>query len=709
MQQSAQLLVALFAVAAPRAFAQGTPPPSSPTNAASASETSRVHEVGGRLVISGETVEVTADAGEPIRVSSLATKTETSLLETPRSVSIVDRRMLDELAAIDVAQAHDYTVGFSPLDQRGPAEARGFPVGFYDVRRDGLRTFTWSVREPVGLDRIQYLRGPAGLLYGDGSPGGLVNLMLKKPLPVARYETSLGAGELGYLRFTTDLTGPLSNGRTLRYRLVGAAEALANGFDNDESRVSVLPMLAFDLGPGVTFHLDGEYYDQRGRGYRHVVPATPESQRGDFSRIPWNLNVSAPDDGWRGWNASCGLRLDARLSESASLHVAGRYTRIDGDLDVHGLIGLAAGGNAANRFLYGEESRWDEYQSDSFAAFSLSSGRVVHRIVTGVEAGLSTVDSRIGSILAAPLELAAPVYAPRSSQAVLVPTGSDLGRFGAYVQDQIQLGSRFTVVPALRLSLLRLESRAPAGAGDTRTTDEVVSPGFGAVFLPRPWLSFYVSWAEGFEPPAPGQFQEDGRALDPVESRSLEAGVKADLLERRLSLSASGFGTRQTNVTEADPRGFYQQIAEGESRGLEVEVTSRPARGLDVRGGYAFTETEITRDLSGFAGRELPNAPRHKANVWVHYRFSGGPSRRLALGAGVVRLSDRFSNRANTVTVPGYTRVDATASYALLSRRLTLVLSAQNMTDTRYVTSGSGQVFFVGPPRRLAVTATTSF
>jgi outer membrane receptor for monomeric catechols len=118
-------------------------------------------EVGGRLVVTGETVVVTGNLDEPPRDSSIATKIETPLLETPRSISIIDRRMLDDLGAINLTQAHDYAVGITVLDERGPASARGFPVGFYDLRRDGLRTYSWSVREPVAVERIQYLRGPA--------------------------------------------------------------------------------------------------------------------------------------------------------------------------------------------------------------------------------------------------------------------------------------------------------------------------------------------------------------------------------------------------------------------------------------------------------------------------------------------------------------------------------------------------------------------
>jgi iron complex outermembrane receptor protein len=669
-----------------------------------------VREIGGRLQVTGETVDVVADTDEPVASSSLATKTDTPLLETPRGVSVVDRKTLDELQAINVSQAHDYVPSFTPQDERGPAFSRGFGVGFYDLRRDGLRTYSWSVRELAAVERVQYLRGPAGVLYGDGSPGGLVNLVLKKPLPVRRHELSLGAGELGFLRVTADSTGPLRHGRGARYRLVAAAEGLGDGFDNDESRVSVLPMLSLDLGAHTTLHLDGEYYDQRGRGYRHVVPATAAAQAGDFSAIPWELNMASPDDRWRGWNASGGLRLDAQLNERASLHVTARYTCIDGDLDVQALAGLLSDGRTAARFLYREKSEWGELQADSFATLALGSGSVRHRLVLGFEAGLSTVDSEIGTAPAPPLDIYEPVYGPRPAEPALAPSGSDLSRLGVYLQDQLSLGGRWSLVPALRVSRLGLEDRSPAAraAPDGGVSDHTaVTPSLGILFRLRPGLSLYASYAEGFEPGAPGQYLEDGRVLDPVESRSAEAGVKVDVLGGQLAVSLAGFGIRQTNVPEADARGFYRQIAAGESRGIEAEIVGSPARGLVVRAGYAWTDAEITDDEAGFSGDRLPNAPEHKANLWTRYRLPGRLER-VALAAGVVHVSERFVARDNSVRIPGYTRLDASALIELRPARLELALVAQNFTNARYVTSGAGD-FFAGPPRRLAATLTARF
>ena len=672
-----------------------------------------VREIGGRLVATDETVLVKGDLDEPPRDSSVATKIETPLLETPRSISIIDRRTLDDLSVINITQAHDYTVGVTPQDERGPAFARGFPLDFYDLRRDGLRTYSWSVREPVALDRIQYLRGSASVLYGDGSPGALINLVLKKPVAVRNFEIGGSVGSLGLGRLTADATGPVNAARSVRYRVIASGEWLDNGFDNGERRFTVFPSLAADLGSRATLSFDTEVYRQRGRNYRHAVPATADAQRGDFSQYPWDLSVASPDDGWTGGNVAPGVRLDVALGQQTSLHAAARYTRIDGDIDVQGLIGVSPDGSTALRYHYREVSKWDEYQSDAFATTIVRTGRVEHGLVGGIEAGFSTTDSQIGVGPAAPLDIHNPVYGPQPPVPVMAPTRFDVTRVGLYATDQVRVGKSVTIVPGLRWSRIEVDDKIAAatrpGAVESASTDSLVSPSIGLVVLPRPWFSLYSSYARGFEPPAPGQYLEDGLALELSENRAFEAGAKADLVNGRLSVTGAGFRIRRTNVPEADPRGFYRQIGEGESHGIELEAVGGIAPGLTTRAGYAWTRTEITRDALGGAGRELPNAPRHKANVWVRYRFAVDAVRGLMVAAGAVYESERFTNRDNVVTAPAYTRFDASSSWEFPGRRITLGVVAENLTDLRYVRSGAGGVFFAGPPRRLAIQMTSSF
>jgi len=669
-----------------------------------------IAEAGGRLVVSSETVIVTG-AADDIRASSIATKIDAPIIETPRSVSIVNREMLDELAVINVSEAHDYTVGFMPLDERGPGTSRGFPVDFYDLRRDGLRTYSWSVREPMALDRVQYLRGPASILYGDGSPGGLVNLVLKKPLPVQRTELSASGGGLGFGRLTGDVTGPMTADKTIRYRLLGAAEWLDNGFQNGERRLSVMPTFAFDMGRNATLTIDTELYDQHARNYRHAVPATADTQHGDFSKIPWDLSPAGPDDGWTGTSVAPGARLDAKLGRNASLHAAARYTRIDGDLDIQGLLGLAPDGRTLNRYLYREISVWDEYQSDSFVAFAARTGRIEHQFVTGIEAGLSKTDSQIGVGAAPPIDIYDPHYGPTPPDPSLAPTRFNVGRLGLYATDRIHLSPRVIVEPAVRWSRIHVDPHVTAGsvAGLTPSSNAEVSPGVGLVVLPVRSLSFYTTYTQGFEAPAAGQLLENGSPLEPMQNESIEGGAKSEWLNGRMSLTAAAYKIRRTNVAEADVRGFYRQIAEAQSHGLELEAAGRLSPQLEVYGGYAWCDADITADSLGFVGRTLPNAPHHKANLWLRYAFGSGALRRLALSGGLVHVGDRFTASDNVTIAAAYTRADATAAYALRGSRLMLRLVAQNLGDVHYVTSGAARALFAGPPRRIAVQLSSAF
>jgi iron complex outermembrane receptor protein len=703
------ITLAIWCAAGGWAVAQETSVPTAQPEATQ--ETQSLREVGGRLVATGETVVVRGELDQLPRDSSVATKIQTPLIETPRSITLVDRQTLDDMAVINITQAHDYTVGLSPQDERGPAFARGFPVDFYDLRRDGLRTYSWSVREPVALDRIQYLRGPSSVLYGDGSPGALINLVLNKPLSVRRVDVSGSVGSLGFGRLSADATGPLNAARTVRYRLIASGEWLENGFDNGERRFTVFPSLAVDLGSTSTLSFDTEIYRQRGRNYRHVVPATPDAQRGDFAAYPWDLSAASPDDGWSGGNVSPGVRLDVRLGPQTSLHVAGRYTRIDGDIDVQALISVSPDGNSALRYHYREISTWDEYQSDAFATTTARTGGIEHRLVAGIETGVSATDSDIGVGPAAPLDIDDPIYGPQPSPPPLSPVRFDVTRIGLYATDQMQLWRNVTVVPGLRWSWIEVDDKvaaAPSGA-ESASSDALISPSIGLVVLPRPWFSLYSSFMQGFEPPVPGQYLEDGRAPALSENRAFEAGAKADLLNRRISITGAGFRIRRTNVPEADPTGFYRQIGEGASHGVELEAIGAVAHGLTTRAGYAWTRTEIMQDALGATGRELPNAPHHKAHLWLRYRFESASLRGLMVAAGVVHESERFTNRDNVVTAPAYTRLDASSSWPLPGRRLILGLVVENLTDLRYVRSGAGGVLFAGPPRRIAVQMASSF
>jgi iron complex outermembrane receptor protein len=544
-------------------------------------------------------------------------------------------------------------------------------------------------------------------LYGDGSPGALVNLVIKKPLPQRHLEFSASGGSAGFGRVTADATGPLNAARTIRYRVIGAGEWLENGFDNGERRLTFFPSLAIDLSPGVTLSVDAEFYHQRGRNYRHAVPATPATERGDFSKFPWDVSMGSPTDGWTGDNIAPGVRLDARLGATSSLHASARYTGIGGNLNLEALTGLSPDGQSALRYHYREISHWNEYQSDTFATSVVHTGAIAHTLVAGVEGGLSTTHSQIGFGDSAPLDLANPDYGPPPSPPPLSPTRFDVTRVGLYASDQMRLGPQVIVVPGVRWSRVGIDDKVAAKT----TVDSLATPSLGVVVLPRAWFSIYANYFEGFEPPSPGENLESGGAPALAKNWSFESGAKFDLFGRRLTATAAAFHIRRTNIPEANERGLYQQIGEGTSHGLEFEAVGHISVGLTTRAGYAWTATKVTSDVSSAAiGNELPNAPHQKAEVWTRYRLPADVARGVMMAAGVVYEGERFTDAANTVTAPAYTRFDASSSWELPGRRhLTLGLAAENLTNRRYVRSGAGAVFFAGPPRRVALQLTSVF
>jgi outer membrane receptor protein involved in Fe transport len=263
----------------------------------------------------------------------------------------------------------------------------------------------------------------------------------------------------------------------------------------------------------------------------------------------------------------------------------------------------------------------------------------------------------------------------------------------------VRLTKSLIVVPAVRWSRISIDNHVAA----IESAEAVFSPSLGAVYTVRPFWSAYGTASRGFEAPTPGQYLEGGLPLEPMKSSSVEGGTKIDLLAGRLNMTAAVYRIRRTNIPEADGRGFYRQIGEGASHGVELEAIGRVAPGFGLRGGYAWTSTEVVSDLAGFVGNALPNAPEHKGELWLHYRVPGGTLDRLSGGFGIVAVSDRYTARDNIAIAPGYTRIDTSASYTFGPRRPSVTLVVQNLTNTRYVTSGSGLTLWAGAPRRVAI------
>ncbi|MEM8996878.1 MAG: TonB-dependent receptor, partial [Acidobacteriota bacterium] len=528
----------------------------------------------------------------------------------------------------------------------------------------------------------------------------------KKPLPFAQYSFGLSGGDLGYGRATADVSGPVNGDDRVLFRAIASWEQLDNTNDNDEERYSILPSMSIRVNDSTTVTVDSEFYSERARGAGQAIPPTAEVLAGNLDDAPLGFNAANPDDKWSNWNVSAGVRLDSVLSARAAVHSAFRYTKIVSDNDYHVPFGLFPDNRTVLRFIVRGGTDWREYQSDTFFTYDIDTDSVDHRMVGGFEIGYSTTDGETGFGPATPVDLFDPVYAPGpATTALSFAADSDTRRYGAYIQDQITFGDRFHILGALRWSQVRNRNTV---AG-TDSDEEAWSPRVGLVYQIGERFSVYGSFSEGFEPAGPGAILEDGRPADPTRSESYEVGFKANLLRNRLSLTTAVYDLRRTNILESQPAtGLFRQIGEGQSEGFEIDLVGSVTRNLEIRTGYAWNRTEITRDTAGFVGNEFINAPRHNYSLWGSYAFRQGPLSGLTLKAGGVYVSERFADSANAATVPSYIRYDAGVAYTL-PNGLALDLSVDNVTDVNYIQSGSNTAWNYGNERRISLSASMQF
>jgi iron complex outermembrane receptor protein len=658
-------------------------------------------EAGGRIVVSGD-----RDAGTPgdtrVWSSSVATKTDTPLLDIPQAVTVQDQRFLQDISANSIMQAYDYAVGISPqgTTNAGPGYARGFNISWYDIRRDGLRTYAWSIREPFVAERIAYLRGPSSVLYGDGSPGALINIVLKKPQYEARNEVAVAVGTNDSYRMEADSTGALLGSETVAYRAIAVYEATDQRYDNDERRMLFLPTVAWTPRVGTTITADMEvYYEQQKAFAGTLLPYDSPNTR------LTNLDFNPSESGDRWWNAniSPGLRLDQSLAQDWDLHVAGRATKIPARYLTHGGVGLQADERIVDRVTYNGKYVWWEYQSDTFVTGKIHTGPILHELVTGVEAGVSTTEGYFQQQEAFDLDLHQPQYgfkAPYPPSPSMDDQANRTDRGGVYVQDQAHLTQWLILVGSLRWSWIRANDLS----GDTDVTqiDSDWSSRLGVVIKPTDALSFYVSAADSFEPAYPGSYDQFGNPIDPILTRSIEGGGKTDLLEDRLSASISVYRMLRENVAQWQG-GYYVQTGEVSSTGLEVELKGTLRDGWTLETGYAYNKTKIRVSETNpeEVGNELDNTPNHQGSLWTKYSVQendvGGDWKELAgwgLGSGLVYEGSKWAETANNIRLHDWLRWDAGIYYEdPRGSGWSGNLFVNNVLDAGYIVSSFGDSY----------------
>lgn len=636
--------------------------------------------------------------GYNARRSSTATKTDTPLDEVPQSISVISAEQVKDQNAQTLQEVLRYTAGVRSdlygLDNRGDWFAlRGGSQG--STLLDGLRlplSGWWGVvrNEPHAFERIEVLRGPASVMAGQNGPGGVVNLVSKRPLAEARREVSVQLGNDDHRQIATDLTGPLNDDASLQYRFLALKRdrdtQVEHAFDKREL---VAPSLRWQPRPGTALTVYAEYQHDKSGNTQGFFPVAGTLRPGPDGYIPLDTFVGEPGwDTYGGTRKRLGYEVEHAISQRWTVRQRLRHDRVDGRLRTMYAAWWEGYRNAQgepdpqgrylNRIWYANEDRHRVLNADLLLEGRLDAGRLQHTVLAGVDAMSSRSVHRDVEAYATPLDVYDPSYGSFDLPALDYGPGTHTRarKFGVFVQDQVKLDGRWVGVASLRRDRARTRTDEAEPEKDSATTKNL-----GLVYLADGGWSPYLGYSESFEPVSGTDAQ--GRPFHPSRGKQLEAGVKW-APDARWSATAALYKLKEDGRTTPDPAAanFLVQTGEVTVEGVELEVKGDWAA-WQLVGNLTYTDarkSKVSAAEERYRDKQLESIPKHSAAAWVLHRLAALPGFKAGLG---VRYAGRSSDGTDTLDTPSYTLFDALLGFD--RGPWSFAFNLTNLTDKRYI------------------------
>lgn len=634
--------------------------------------------------------------GYVAKTSATASKTGTPILETQQSISVVTRDQIEAQAAQTLGEALNYSAGvvgqpFGSDPRFDSPIVRGFD-GRQLQYLNGLklmRTAGAPTVEIYGLERVDVLRGPASIMYGQGNPGGIINQVSKRPQFENFGEVGTQIGSYDNYGAFFDLGGIIPNHDEFAYRLTGLAKtagALTDNLDNDR----------YFIAPALTWKPDDDTSLTILTSIQHDNPSTPSGLPPQY--VLGSSNFKLPRDffvGDKNFDDSSrtltnfGYEFEHRFNEVWTFRQNLRYTDFDWNYQALGMgsAGLGADGRTLARTATFQDENLETFNVDNNLTAEFSTAAIDHKVLFGFDYRYFNNDVRTRFFRATPLDVLDPVYG--GTVGLLAPTlntsvKSDLTQVGVYVQDELAYDN-WRATLGLRQDWATTRGSTTNGlTGISRSLDQddhKLTGRAGLSYLFDGGFAPYVSFATSFDPIA----SSAGADFKPSEGEQWEAGIKYQPENWNGFLSAAVYDLKQTNVLRTI-NGVTEQIGEIQVRGVELEGVVSLTEGLDLRAAYTYTDAKIGAGADD--GNRVENVPRNATSLWVNYRFQDDTILNgVGIGGGVRYVGQRFGNSANTFDLDGVTLFDAAVTYQKGNFKGSL--NFQNIGDEKYVASCS--------------------
>ena len=657
-----------------------------------------------QVVVTGE-----EDEGYNPSTASTATRTDTPLRDIPQSIQVVPQQVIEDQGITRIGDALRNVSGVTRQRDRTNASDRFTIRGFDQSRilRNGFRTGSTLggtlAAASNTVERIEVLKGPASVLYGQVEPGGVVNFVTEQPSREPFYDVAFTAGSFSYFEPSLDFTGPLTADGRLTYRFNTSYQSSDSFRDFVESdRAVFAPTLRYEFSDAT--RLTFEYvYLESSQTYDEGLPIDPIS----FD-LPRGRTLSEPDDAYESTTHSFYLTLDHRFNEAISLR-SGLGAEL-ADIDETAFRLLFNGfdpetGDNGRQYVEREFNANNlSWQTDLISEFN--TGSLEHQLLAGFELARSEGSESRADFFNPEIPLSINVFDPQYGTPI--PSADNrnvIGEFdesdnilGLYLQNQVTLLPNLKFLIGGRYDFARTESgfdfvaNGETFVGSDEFDSEAFSPRVGIVYQPIEPISLYASYSRSFIPNSVTTV--DGAVIEPERGTQYEVGIRAEFGDITVNLAA--YDITKTNITRIDPDNpdFSIPIGEVTSRGVELDVAGEILDGWNVIGSLFFNDAFISEgDEFSPEDDTLINAPGSGASLWTTYEIQTGDLAGLGFGVGVFYVGDREAEIPNDVVLPSYVRGDASIFYNRDNWRVQL--NFQNLFNTDYFesTQNTGLIF----------------
>ncbi|MEH2253944.1 TonB-dependent siderophore receptor [Nostoc sp.] len=641
-------------------------------------------------------LNVTAPPDTNYRVpdATTATKTDTPLRDIPASVQVIPQQVIEDqqprnligiLRNAGVVQNNFSSRIADTFSIRGFTARNVYRNGIKDRFAD-VAAFSSSL---TNVDRAEVVRGPNSVIYGQVNPGGIINIVTKKPLSQPYYAIEVRRGGYELFEPSLDVSNPLTKDGSLSYRL-NTSYRTAEDFTDfyNEKRFFVSPVINWRIGKNTNLTFDSEYEDIQqslGTGDDQIASATilPNPN----GKIPINRYLGEPTDFFNRQLNRYNYNLEHRFNDNWSISNSFQAAFLTTDLretDVSSLLEADNRTIQRTQITYSKPTEYEAYTLDTHVVGDFNTGNIKHKILLGFDLFRQTRSTGIIRTAAAPLDVFNPVYGQ--------PLGDTLGRIdiytrddalGFYLQDQVTLANNLKLLVGGRYDLVENEYANRIASTASVQSDSAFSPRVGIVYQPIAPVSLYASYSRSFE-------QVTGAARDnslfkPQQGTQYEVGVKTDLFDNKLSATLALYELTLTNILTpdpVDPDNFEVQTGEQRSRGVELSVTGEILPGWNVIGFYGYTDARITKDNDIPVGNRVEGVPAHVASLWTTYTFGTGSLKGFGGGIGFNYIGDETPDSLNTFTIPSYFLTDAALYYR--NNNFSVGLNLNNIFNVRY-------------------------